>query len=193
MTNIFSTTGSALSAPGEAYAAASDVAGMCRNLLGPATMFGASTSPTLATVNTYLSSGCGILESTLQNKGYTVPVAVGTAARDWLQNLNMLYAAGMSELTRVNITLTPGERTRGQVLLEYFWKQLNYFTSLNLASMGVTRSATVGTLFVGGTSKTSKDSYNANSDRVAPRFARGMFTTTGALAPTGQDIDTGET
>lgn len=186
-------TGSLTSAPGEAYAAASDVAGMCRNLLGPATAFSSSTSPTLATVNTYLSSGCGILESTLQNKGYTVPVAVGTAARDWLQNLNMLYAAGMSELTRVNITLTPGERTRGQVLLDYFWKQLDKFVALDLTTMGVTRGSTKGTLFVGGTSKASKDTYDTATDRVAPRFARGQFTTSGALTPTSNNPTSDET
>jgi len=193
MTNTFSTTGSAFVSPGEAYAAASDIAGMCRNLLGPATGFGTSTSPTLANVNSYLSSGCGIIESTLSSKGYDVPVAEGTAARDWLRNLNMLYAAGMSELTRINITLTPGERTRGQVLLDYFWKQLGQFTALDLTTMGVTRSTSRGTLFVGGISEASKDTYDTDSDRIAPRFARGMFATSGALTPTSNNTTSNET
>jgi len=58
----------------EAYATGSDVANMCRNLLASSSTFTASTVPTQAAVNSYLSSGCGILESTLQSKGYTVPV-----------------------------------------------------------------------------------------------------------------------
>jgi len=186
MTNTFSTTGSAFVSPGEAYAAASDIAGMCRNLLGPATGFGTSTSPTLANVNSYLSSGCGIIESTLSSKGYDVPVAEGTAARDWLRNLNMLYAAGMAELTRINITLTPGERTRGQVFLDMFWKQLAEFTKMDLTTLGVTRGSTKGTVFVGGISEASKDAYNTDTDRIAPRFARGMFTTEGVLMPAGR-------
>lgn len=177
----------------EAYATGSDVANMCRNLLASSSTFTASTVPTQAAVNSYLSSGCGILESTLQSKGYTVPVASGTAARDWLRNLNMLYAAGMSELTRINITLTPGERTRGQVLLDYFWKQLGQFTALDLTTMGVTRSTSRGTLFVGGISEASKDTYDTDSDRIAPRFARGMFATSGALTPTSNNTTSNET
>lgn len=172
-------TGTAASTPTAAdyYASASDVAALCRNLINNDSNFGSSTSPTLTQVNSWLSSGCAIIEAKISDMGYAVPITATTTVYKYLTDLNALYAAARAELSRINVTLGPGERTRGQVFDEMFWKQLKQLENLNLATMGASRytsSDTVG-IFGGGLTDTSKDTYTDNSDYVTARFTRGML------------------
>jgi hypothetical protein len=139
-------------------------------------------------VNAWLSSGCGIIESTLGGCRYDTPVATGTAAYDWLKNLNSLYAAGNVEMSRSNVTLGPGERTRGQVFLEMFWEQLGKVCDGDLSLAGLTRSSS-GKLYVGGTKVSIKQTWESDSDRVSPRFSRGQFDFPGTLDPGNGDTD----
>jgi hypothetical protein len=176
-------TGSLISGDtGKAYAAASDVAALCRNLLGSASTFLTTTSPTLASVNTWLSSGCSVIESYLSARGYSTPVAVGTVARAMVTDLNTLYAAARAEMSRANVVLGPGERTRGQVFDEMFRRQLTELLTMDLTIAGIARS-NAGILFVGGISKDDKDSYEDDTDRVAPRFKRNMHRFPGVIDP----------
>lgn len=181
MTNTFTITGSAFSSLGEvvAYASASDVAALCRNLLGESAEFSTSSSPTLAEVSTWLVAGRNTIETMIITRGYDVPIISTVPLYGMLQDMNTLYAASRAELSRTNVTLGPGERTRGQVFDEMFWKQLKQLESLNLSTMGATRTTTGGTtatLFVGGLTETSKDTMRGDSDTVQPRFRRGMLT-----------------
>ncbi len=156
------------------YSSASHVSGLCANLLSGASNFSTSSSPTLSAVNNWLSSGCSVIESYLSSYRYTTPVASTAAAYNWLENLNTLYAAAMAETSRTNITLGPGERTRGRVMLDQFWTELKEMVKLDLTSMGVTRSSD-GALYVGGISIADKETYEDDTDRVAPKFTKGMF------------------
>ena len=112
----------------------------------------------------------------------TAAVAATAAVYDWLENLNALYAAAMAETSRTNITLGPGERTRGRVMLEQFWNELKMLVTLDLTSMGVSRS-TAGTLYTGGISESVKETYEEDSDRVSPKFIKGMFDFPGTIRP----------
>ena len=166
-----------------AYTSSSTVAALCVNILSGASDFSASSSPTSTAVDGWISSGCSVIDTYLSSKKYDVPIPSGAAAYSWLTNLNTLYAAALVETSRTNITLGPGERTRGRVMLEQFWDELKMLVSMDLTSMGVTRSSK-GSLYVGGISEADKDTYEDDSDRVAPRFERGMLDFPGTLKPT---------
>jgi hypothetical protein len=161
-----------------AYSSASDVVGWCHNVLGSASMFSEATDPTLGNVESWLSSGCAVIETQLQSWGYSVPVAATAGAYQWLKDLNTLYAAARVEMSRTNITLGPGERTRGQVMDEWFWRDLDRLQRRDLSTAGVSRSST-GKLYVGGVSQSDKATWDQDSDRVKPRFRKGMFETPG--------------
>lgn len=169
-------TGSPLTYSTYGYASASDVAQLCRNLLGSANAFSTSTSPTLDAVNNWLSSGCAFIETKLSALGYTTPVAATAPAFSWLTDLNTLYAAARAEMSRINVTLAPGERTRGQVFQEMFDKQLADLLKAELSGAGITKSTSNGgTLFVGGLTQTSKDVWEDVADNIQPRFRRNQF------------------
>lgn len=178
-----------------AYAAASDVANYCRNLLGDSGSFSSSTSPTLTAVNTWLSSGCSIIEAKLSSYGYATPVSNTTVLYEWIRDLNTLYAAARAEMSRINVTLSPGERTRGQVFEEMFWKQLDQWKSMDLTTTGATNNTSGNsilgqTLWVGGTSIDSKDTYKDDSDRVKPKFSKGMFNMPGTISQNSAESET---
>ncbi len=161
------------------YASASDVAIMCQNLLGSASTFSTSTSPALVSVTQWIAGGDAIINSHLASWRYATPAPSTATAYSWLVDLNALYAAARAEMTRTNITLSMGERTRGQVLAKDFWDQLSSLRSLDLTLMGLTRTTTGG-LWTGGISLTDKDEAQSDSDKLQPRFRRGQFQLDGA-------------
>jgi len=165
-----------------AYASASDVAANSQSLLHGADSFGTSSSPMLSEVRGWLSSGCSIIETRVASHGYTVPVTAGTRGYDWAKDLNAIYATARAELSRTNVTLAPGERTRGQVFLEMFWDGLEEFLKMDLTLVGIARGSS-GTLYAGGISKSDKQLDEADSDRVQPRFKRGQFEFPGTIRP----------
>jgi len=166
-----------------AYASASDVASLCRNLRGSAgSIFTTETDPTLASVDVWLISGCAVLETQLAAHGYSTPVASTAAAYGWMTNLNALYGAARAEMSMTTDGMRVGERTRGQVFEKMFWDELKMMLKMDLTFAGISRSST-GTLYVGGISETEKDSYESDSDRVDPRFHRGIGAFPGTIRP----------
>ena len=164
------------------YASTSDVAALCNNILNGSSDFSASSVPTACQVQAWISSGCGILESTLAGLGYGVPVASTIGVFDILRELNALYGAARTELSRTNITIGPGERTRGQIFNQMFWDELGKMKALDLGMYGLSRSST-GKLYVGGISNAEKQSIEGDTDRVQPRFKRGQFAFPDTLRP----------
>ena len=162
-----------------AYAGIEHVSALCRNLLGDSPYFDTSSSPTAVDVEFWLNAGCGIIEAHIANLGYYTPIASNLPLYSWLSELNALYAASRAELTRINVTLGPGERTRGQVFDEMFNAQLKLLSTLNLSTMGATvipAGGTTARLYAGGISALDKASYEHNTDRVTPRFKRNVAT-----------------
>ena len=183
MSNTFTITGSAFTIGEDvtAYASAGDVAALCRNLLGNSAAFSVSSSPMLTEINTWLASGRDTIDTVISNLNYAVPIASTAPLYGMLRDMNTLYAAARAEMSRINVTLGPGERTHGQVFDEMFKTQLNTLSSLNLWTLGALPLDATGTtakLFGGGISVANKDSYESNTDRVAPRFKRNMLTLT---------------
>jgi len=177
-----------------AYGTPDAVAGLCANLLDGANNFSTSSSPTLARVERFLSSGCSIIETRLKSWGYEVPPIESAVIYDWLSNLNTLYAAAHAEMTRINVTLAPGERTRGQVFYEMFWDGLERLEGQDLSNAGlvptgVSGGTSGGYLYVGGTSIAGKSTVEEDSDRVKPKFHRDMFRFPDSLTPDAADTD----
>lgn len=164
------------------YCSASDVAGLCRSLLGGEERFSEDTDPTRNDVDSFISSGCSVLETELQGWGYSVPPAATTTVYQWLADLNRLYAAARAEMSRVTETVGMGERTRGQVFDDWFWRDLDRLKARDLTMAGLSRSTT-GKVYVGGTSKAAKQAVEDDSDRVKPAFSRGMFDFPGTRTP----------
>ena len=162
-----------------AYCAASTVAGYTRNLLGPDKIFTESSCPTLNSVESWLSSGCSVIETVLAGAKYSTPVPTTSGVYGWVSELNALWAAAHAEMSRTNVTLSPGERTRSQVMFEYFWSELEKLilgiggNGNDLTLVGLTRTS-VGKLYVGGISVSDKQIWESDSDRVQPAFFRGM-------------------
>ncbi|MBU2249256.1 MAG: hypothetical protein KKD77_21085 [Gammaproteobacteria bacterium] len=169
-----------------AYCATTKVAALCRNLISNAPDFTETTDPPRDDVLSWLDSGYATINAYLATRGYDTPVAATVGVYDALADLNGLYAAARAEMSRSNVVLSPGERTRGQVFLEMFNYELERLCKMDLSLAGMTRS-TSGKLYAGGISDADKDLAMSDTDRTTPRFSRGMFDMTGILQPAEQE------
>ena len=160
-----------------AFASSSDVAALCRNLVSGASDFSTSTSPTQAQVNAWLSSGCAVITLRLNGMGYGA-LSSGTAAYELAGQINALYAAWLAERSRINARTTADERTRADMLRKDFDDNLKILIGADLSRAGVSQT---GVAYAGGISADDKDTQEADSDRVNPRFVRGMFANPEAL------------
>ncbi len=165
-----------------AYCSGCDVAVLVQNILGGQDGFSTSTSPAIDAVNRLMTSGCGIIETRLQAGGYSVPPASDTAIYSELVHCNALFAAGWVEMSRTNATVSKGERTRGQVFLEMFEGCMGSLLGRDLTLAGLTRQS-AGRLYAGGISIADKQAKESDTDRVAPRFGRGMMDSPGTIGP----------
>ena len=167
-----------------AYANTVDVAGYCANLINNAGDFSGSTLPTNLQVMRWLSSGCAIINTRLTARGYGLP-ASGTDPYEMLTYLNAIYAAAQAEMARTNVRLSPGERTRGQVLMEDFKKGLEDFLKGDLSRAGL---AYTHAGYVGGISQSDHDATDAGADRIPTRFTKNQFNNPGgAIDPNSQN------
>ncbi len=168
------------------YSSASNVASYCKNLLGEEYEFTYTTTPNIDQVNFWLSSGCSIIESCLNDNGYVTPVSASSAAYLWIQEIESLFAAARAEMSRTNVVLGPGERSRGQVFEEMFWDELDRLCKRDLTRNGVAK-ATSGKIHVGGISRARKTVVEQDGDRVQPRFERNQFRFPDTIDPGGRD------
>ena len=65
------------------------------------------------------------------------------------------------------------QRTRGDMFMKQFDKMIERMMGLDLSGAGM--SVTRKKIYAGGISRGDKQSVEQNTDRVAPRFARGQF------------------
>jgi len=156
------------------YCSASDVSAICLGLLGGEEGFSTSTSPTLDQVNRWITSGCAVIETRLQGAGYSVPPGSTTSIYEALKDLNALYSAARAEMSRINAVLAPGMRTRGQLFRRMFWEELAEVLSMDLTQAGMSKASTA-VLYAGGISEDDKQTVEAGTDRVEPRFGRAIF------------------
>lgn len=177
-----------------AYASASDVAALAQPVLAGSTDFPVTAQtnrlvPTLAQVESWLSSGCAILEGTIESMGYSVPVGSTLSLYGELKFLNALYAAAWAELSAITGTVEPRARTRGQVLMDYFKMGLQDLKERDLEEVGLTQEQVNNAyIYVGGLEVSDKQDNESDTDIVQPRIARGMFKFPGANSPDSYPI-----
>lgn len=152
-----------------AYCTASDVAALTRNLLGSASEFEASTSPTSTQITAWLSTGCAAVESKVGGTIAATSYAYGLA-----QQANALFAAWMAERSRINTRVATDERTRAEMFKNDFDAIMEILADLDDSDLGISNTAT-SAAWAGGISISDRDVYTTDSDRVKPRFSRGQF------------------
>lgn len=157
-----------------AYASACDVGALCRNLLGSASEFDTSTSPTLVMVTSWLSSGCAAIEGKLGGA-----VGATSYAYDLVRQANADFAAWMAERSRINARVSADERTRADMFKRDFDALMSILSDMDPTDLGI-NSATASDAWAGGISVSDRDTIVGNSDRVTPRFSRGQFDNTSA-------------
>ena len=167
-----------------AYASGTDVASLCRNLVGSASSFDTSTSPNLTQINLWLSSGCALINSIIGSRGFGA-IPTTSAAYDFARDANALYAAWRAESSRINARVAPGERTRADKFKQDFNDALGELKTMDLSRLGV--SVANSQVYAGGISVADRDSVEADSDRVTSRFIRGMFRNKETIEPSGTD------
>ena len=154
------------------YAAASDVFAHVRSLVLPSASFDSATCPTLTEVNFWLTSGCSVIETKLASHGYgTIPTS--SQAYGLAQECNALFAAWFAERSRLNARVSPGERTRADLFKRDFTDLLEILCGMDLSRAGVTVLST-GRAYSGGRTISYKETLEADTDRVKPRFVRDM-------------------
>lgn len=154
-----------------AYAAASDVAILTRNLLGSASEYDTSTSPTLVSINTWLSSGCSVINTKIGQLGYGA-IPTSSEAFGLAQAANANYGAWEAERSRTMAAIRADERTRADMFKRDFEFHLDMLCEMDLGSLGVSKTRRV---VAGGIKVSTKDTREADTDRVTPRFTRGGF------------------
>lgn len=164
------------------YASSSDVGILTPHLLGTASDFTTSTSPTLAAVNSWLSSGCAIINGKLAAHGYGA-IPTGNAIYGIAQQAEALYGAWWAERSRLSARVSRDENTRDTAFRKDFFDMLNQLVSIDLTTVGVTRTNAPPSDYGGGISVADKETNEADSDVVKPRFGRGLFGNTDALKP----------
>ncbi len=156
-----------------AYASASDVAALCRNLIGSASNFDTSTRPTVAQVNTWLSAGCALINTIIFGRNYSAAVQPSSPAYEFVGLANAQFAAWQAERSLTLASVQAAERTRADMFKKDFNDSLNLIKTLSLGQAGVGQQSNV---YTGGISQADKQDQEADSDRVTPRFVRGQMT-----------------
>jgi hypothetical protein len=125
-----------------------------------------------------------MIETHLSANGYSTPAASGTAVFSMLARCNALFVAARVEESRTNITLAPGERTRGQVFDEQFRLCLESLFAMDLTLAGLVRTATAE-IYTGGVKVADKQTTESDTTLVKPRFTRDQFDFPGTIQQTG--------
>lgn len=165
-----------------AYASSSDVAALTPHLLSGVSNFSTSTSPTLASVNAWLSTGSAIVNSKLASRGYGA-IPTTSTAYEMAQQINATYAAWMAERSLLSARISRDENTRDNAFKRDFEFLLNMLMSLDLSRMGVSMTNKPPADWAGGISEADKRLNEADTDIVQPRFGRGMFDNRDATKP----------
>ena len=159
-----------------AYASASDVAALCRNLANGGSTFDATTCPTGTQVNVWLTTGCAVINAHVSALGYTPPLT-GDAG-EVAQQANACYAAWFAERSRHNARTSADERTRAEMFKKDFDELMKVIAALDLGRLGAEQTSVA---YAGGISVSDKETVESDTDRVSPRFFRGMFSNPEAL------------
>lgn len=168
-----------------AYASASDVAALCRNLLGAASNFDNSTSPNIAQINAWLSAGCALINTTIFGRNFNQAVPLGSAVYEFMTMANAQFAAWQAERSRTLASVQATERTRADMFKNDFKESLALIDTLGLGQAGVGQSSNV---YMGGQTLADKALDAGDTDMVKDRFVRGMMSDRTINDETGETV-----
>lgn len=167
------------------YCSASDVYALVKNLILPSGSFDSNTCPTLADITSFISAGSAMIDTELADAGYN-PIPATAAPYGLAAQCNAQFAAWLAEDSRVGATIMAGERTRADFFNKGWQNLLNLLSTRDLSRAGV---STMGSrAYAGGISISDRQTVSANTDRVKPRFTRGMGHNPAAGVPTDNDF-----
>ena len=169
-----------------AYASASDVGALCRNLLGAASGFDTSTSPTLIQINSWLSAGCALINATILGRNFQDEIPTDSAAYEFFSMANAQFAAWQAERSRTLASVQATERTRADMFKKDFRDSLDLITMLSLGQSGVSQKQS--NVYLGGLTHTDKAQDAGDSDAVHSRFVRGMMSDKTINDETGETV-----
>jgi hypothetical protein len=152
------------------YCTACDVYALVKNLILPSGSFDANTCPTLNDINSFISSGCSVIETDLADAGFGA-IPLGSMPYGMATTINAYFAAWEAESSRLSAMVQAGERTRADVFFKNWNAMLTILSTRDLSRAGVPAQSGA---YAGGISRSDKAAVSGNSDRVAPRFSRGM-------------------
>ena len=170
------------------YCETTDVAALCSQIVAGSADFGTNTNPTKAQVQSFVSSGCALLDTITQGKGWTPPASTNAIYGIYKQ-ANSLYAAALAERRRTVDQTAPGVKSRADLLWADFKFHIQMLfgedmkAGLDLTSAGLATNSTAGP-YAGGISIDDVETQEDDTDRVPARFVRGMSSTfTNTLGP----------
>jgi len=164
------------------YASASDAGLFCPEIIGSGQEFSDTSEPNRAQVEGFLVQGYALINTRLAGRGYNTPVLSSATVYGALTSLEALYAAANVHFARMSSRLGPQEIGKGQAFMQEFTRRLDELLKLDLSRAGVSVIGT-GKLYAGGISKSDKDTREADTDRVDPRFQRDQFRMSGTALP----------
>jgi hypothetical protein len=164
------------------YATTADVAALTPGLIGGAEDFSTTTSPTKAQVTAFLNRGYARINAHLESMGYSAPMDSSATIYTYLIDLEANYGAARAEAVRRSSRVGPQERSRSQQFMDDFQDGLKALETMDLTRGG---AGFTSKMYAGGISVSDKDAVESGSDRVVPRFKRGMFRAAGTSRPSG--------
>ena len=157
-----------------AYACPLHVAALTPHIINAACDFTASTNPTSAEVEVWLSSGCAIIEAKIGSRGYGA-IPTNSPVYELARGINTFYAAWMAELSTISARVDRMENTRDERFKKAFDSQLAILTGMDLSVLGVSRTRGYSLPYSGGLRITDKDANDDDGDTVQGRFQRGQM------------------
>lgn len=173
------------------YSSCTMVAGLIPNLINGASDIENTCDtkllPASATMITFMSAGCALIEGKINSMGYIAPGAGGLLS-DYLANIEAQYTAWQCEAARSSPRTAKGERSRADTFRKAYEAGLRQLDKMDLSMIGFTLLQATGSgWYSGGTSVADKQAAEADADRVDPRIARGQFAN-----PENPDAETGD-
>ena len=156
------------------YCSSSDISALTPHLVSGASDFTTSTSPTLAQVTAWISSGCSVVNAKLAVHGYGA-ISTTSIAYEFARQANALYGAWMAERSRISARVTNDPNTRDRQFKRDFTDMIDMLVELDLTRMGVSRTNRQPDNWAGGVDVQDKDDNSSDTSIVQPRFARGQF------------------
>ena len=164
------------------YCSSSDISALTPHLVSGSD-FTASTTPTLAQVTSWISSGSSVINAKLAAHGYGA-IPTSSIAREFALQANALYGAWMAERSRISARVTNDPNTRDRQFKRDFTDMIDMLVELDLTRMGVSRTNIQPANWAGGIDVDDKDTNATDTSIVQPRFARGQFRNIEAQEPT---------